>query len=735
MRRTAAMIALAAAAALLLPTSAAAEFTLPTLLSGTQQLQFESADAPALAREGGFVAFQGSLAGVSGVWRRDLQTGAIEPVATTYDKATPELSAPNEALAAPGASAPSISADGRYVAFTTTADLEPEHDNLAGEAEGEPAADRGCPEVYVRDMDLSASVSGAYTLAAAVGQSGAGIVFGGGCGGVAGAQAAPGVALSANGRSVAFTVLSRSNLARGAGCPLSTPPAQCPLETPASQVAVRDLETGTTTVVSVTPEGQPTPGGGAFPSEQSETHPLSPASTVLGNQITASTAAISGDGSTVAWLGTEVPAQVPGSEEIEKHFPASYEVEPLWRRIADGGGAFTRRLLAGAGLDFFFNRSELAEVVNGGSFVAEFSGRVFIPPVLSEDGDTVAVISNAPRPAEVPSVELGGHYPPQSDAYAVRVSDDPATAPQVIPLTETPDYDDFGTAAEGFVKDVAISPDGSRIAFDCERSQLTLPALSLISPPTSFLSDQTYVANLGLGTLQRATVTYDGAEPTGGAPGLLSLSGQSGLLAFASATTNLFYGDAMNTSEVYLSQEVPNQAQTAVEHLSGMPNEAPPQLAWKLNATAIEQRDGSVMVDAQVPGGGRLAVQAGAQLPATATKRSHSASARGRRSSNSSKSASATSTGVRLITRTIAHASMSAATASRLQLHLRAGLAYRARIASKHGLYAVLHISFIADGHRTLTAQIPVIFHSTTGSTATKTSGRKAIRKKRRAHR
>lgn len=176
MRRTAAMIALAAAAALLLPTSAAAEFTLPTLLSGTQQLQFESADAPALAREGGFVAFQGSLAGVSGVWRRDLQTGAIEPVATTYDKAAPELSAPNEALAAPGASAPSISADGRYVAFTTTADLEPEHDNLAGEAEGEPAADRGCPEVYVRDMDLSASVSGAYTLAAAVGQSGAGIV-------------------------------------------------------------------------------------------------------------------------------------------------------------------------------------------------------------------------------------------------------------------------------------------------------------------------------------------------------------------------------------------------------------------------------------------------------------------------------------------------------------------------------------------------------------------------------
>ena len=44
-------------------------------------------------------------------------------------------------------------------------------------------------------------------------------------------------------------------------------------------------------------------------------------------------------------------------------------------------------------------------------------------------------------------------------------------------------------------------------------------------------------------------------------------------------------------------------------------------------------------------------------------------------------------------------------------------------------------VTGLDDGHRTLTAQIPVIFHSTTGSTATKTSGRKAIRKKRRAHR
>jgi hypothetical protein len=89
-----------------------------------------------------------------------------------------------------------------------------------------------------------------------------------------------------------------------------------------------------------------------------------------------------------------------------------------------------------------------------------------------------------------------------------------------------------------------------------------------------------------------------------------------------------------------------------------------------------------------------------------------------------------------LITRTIAQASMSAATASRLQLRLRAGAAYRAKIASRRGLYAELQVSFAADGHRTLTAQIPVTLHSTTGGGASaKAGGRKTARKKRRMRR
>jgi Tol biopolymer transport system component len=693
---------------LLLATTARADFTQATLLSGTAQLQFDQADAPALSRDGRYVAFQGSLAGISGVWRRDLESGAIEPVA---------VGEPGDpAISAPDAAGPSISETGRYIAFTTTADLEPEHTPVGGAGpEGEPAADVGCPEVYVRDMDLPASAPGAYTLASAL-DGGEGIVFAGSCPSVsegfaiAGAQAAPGVALSADGRSVAFTVLSPSDLATG--------PAGA-TTTPASQVAVHDIEPGgTTTLVSVTPEGQPTPDGGAFPSTESEQYIRvgTAQSNQMGDDITGSTAAISGDGTTVAWLGTDVPAQVPGSgPEIEAGIPessgrsaAAAEIEPLWRRIADGSAASTRRLLAGAGLDLFYYRDEDLEIVQGGSFVDTGASPVlFLAPALSEDGQSVAVISNAPRPAALDSAELYEKLP-QTDAYLVRVQDDPAVTPQVTPLTETPDYDTT-TGAYGFVKDIAISPDGSRVAFEAERTQFTLPALALVSPPATTRLPQTYEANVGLGTLQRVTSTYDGAEPVGGSAGLLSFSSDGETLAFASTATNLFYGDAVNASQVYLTEELPSQAQVAAQQPGSMPIEPLPSPAWRLDTTAVAQADGSVLVYAQAPGAGELEVQASAQLPvprkASPPKGGKADRARAEKPTKTAPP--------ELRSRTVAHAATAAHASSELRLRLRVGAGYRALVTGKDGLYAILRVTFAAPGHVELVEKIPVTFRQT----------------------
>jgi hypothetical protein len=664
----AALLALAFASA-----PAGAEFTHATLLSGTSKpqfeepMQFEEANEPAVSGNGQYVAFQGVLDSRSGVYRRNLETGEVQFVAGN-------------------AAAPSISKEGRYVAFTSACD------------------------VYRRDMDLAEGEPGSLVVVSAL--NGSDEVTSG-C-----SQAAPAVAMSADGEKVVFTVDSESNLA-GPG-------------TPPSQVAVREIGTKTTTLVSVTPEGKPTPEGGAYPSRYSLAvlkEPLVGGQTdqpPYGDQPTASTAAISADGSTVAWLGTNVPAQVPSSAaEIERGVrskstgglpdPVGSEAEPLWRRIGDGEAAVTRRLLAGSGLDFFYGRGQTAgPSVLSGSLIEE-QRPDFLAPVLSENGETVALLANAPSPAletglhEIQGLQLSELF---TDAYAVRVDDNPAVAPEVIPLTGFASYDAPEIATED-VKDVAISPDGTRVAFDTSRTPLESPSLNLISPSAIFTGDPgIYEANLALGTLQRVSAAYDGSEPNGGA-GLLSFSGQGTTLAFASRATNLFFGDAVPAWEVYSAEELPSSGQPAPTQIGPAPPPLPVPSEWVLSATATAQPDGSVLLDAQVPGAGRLGVQALAQLPAPVARGAHvKTKARVRvKRAKAGKSKTGKSRGparASLLTRSVAAAGMAAGGASEIVLHLQVDAAYRSLLSSRDGLYVVLRVTFAVPGHATLVREIPV---------------------------
>ena len=79
-----------------------------SLVSENPVQQAEYAHDSVISSDGHYLAFDGSFGGKIGVWRRDLQSGTVEEVA-------------------PGdAERPSISADGRYISFTTTARLTPE---------------------------------------------------------------------------------------------------------------------------------------------------------------------------------------------------------------------------------------------------------------------------------------------------------------------------------------------------------------------------------------------------------------------------------------------------------------------------------------------------------------------------------------------------------------------------------------------------------------------------------
>ena len=255
------------------------------LLSKNSVEQATEATAPAISADGRFVAFAGSIGGLTGIFREEIATGAVVPV---------------YAVAAFGAqasatTAPSISADGRYVSFTTVDQIDPADDT------GKATSD-----VYVADL---ATTPPTYELASALDRPGAvceagitqpavgepeGIAYAEGKGG---SIATGRSALSADGQKVVFVTKAESNLTEGSGG--STPG----VPTPALQVVVRDRATGCDTLVSAERD----PVSGAM-----TTLPVEGGAEVSGTAVeNLHGAAISADGSTVAWLGTNLTLQVP----------------------------------------------------------------------------------------------------------------------------------------------------------------------------------------------------------------------------------------------------------------------------------------------------------------------------------------------------------------------------------------------------------------------------------------
>ena len=708
MRRTLLGIGVSALATLSASAVARAQFTPAQLLSSEPPLQFQQASTPAFAHDGEYVAFRGTLAGVPGIYRRDLRTGAIALVAGASSQ--PELNAPD-------AAAPSISEEGRYVAFTTAHDLDAAVDSGSG-----------CPQVYVRDMDrpLAAdraaeeeggSVASPYVLASAANGTSAGLVYERPCSAssegeleIGGSQAAAGVALSADGQKVAFTVLSPSDLTGQCTRP---PASSCPTE--ASQVAVRDLRTETTTLVSATSAGGPTPGGGAFPSTAAEQRTNGGQTQIESPEPTASSASLSADGSTVAWQGTDVPEQVPPSADVSegmvRYDGPAFEVEPLWRRIGEGPGAHTVRLLAGAGLNFYFGPSHEnvdSEDIEGGAVAP--AGHLFVAPALSADGRTIAALASAPTPVNEPSYQFLGQAAAllPTELYLVQVGQGAAAAAaSVTPLTATPDLAAHN-AIFGGVADVAISPDGTRVVFNSRRVSFALAPPALVSPPAPEIAyDYTYAADIPFGTLQRVTSTYDSTPPDG-EPGQISFSGDGASLAFSSSAANLFYGDATpGASQVYLTEEVAAEERVAQQSTALAPAISLPGPEWTLSATAAAQRDGSVLIYAELPGAGYLEAHATAQLP-LAPKRASSARKERPRGAGASRGRQVGG----IVTKTIAHTASSATAPGELRLRLSPTSAYRALVASKDGLYVVLSISFAAPGHATLERKIALTLHS-----------------------
>lgn len=664
--------------------TAGGAFTPPRLLSGDSRLASDYATEPAVSADGRWAAFAGSQASAGGVYRKDLTSGALELVAGG------------------DAGTPSISADGRWISFTTSADL------VADDGSG------ACASVYVRDMSLPAQAPGAFLLASARDGSGAGLVYDGDCLG-GGASAARG-ALSADGRSVVFTVMSRSDLLGAAGDP-STPP---------DQVALRQLDSRRTVLVSQTRDSL----GGA---------PVAPADGAAlaggqgrdtgGRPVSRSTATISADGTTVAWMGIDVAAQAP---VVAERFPTppgdaapDWYAEPLWRRVADGPSAPTRRIVGGEDdPDCPSCAGPLATGYEGvgsnpatpraGTFTAAIPMVSFAPafrsaydqrtPRMSADGRTVALLANQPSPAERAAlVQRGGSEAiPPANAFVVDMAPGLTRAQAVRRLTAWAGLD-FGAGYEALnapLTSVAISPDGARVAFTTERTVFPWSPPALVTPQLGqVVAEELYQADLVSGTLALVSVGFDGTAADGESGGP-AYAGDSRTLTFWSRAANLVYGavNGAESSALFAVDEVTSPRTPGVPTVTPLARPRAIAPRWRISATVGRARDGSLLVDVAVPAAGRVAARAVAAVAVRTAARPAGRRAKGRR----------TRARVRVVARTVASGRAVGRGAGTVRLKLPAARRYRALAATRRGLDATLTVSFAAGGRAALRETLPV---------------------------
>jgi hypothetical protein len=725
--------------------------------------QADYAHDPVISGDGRYVVFDGSFGGVTGVWRRDLAGGEVLPVAVGQ--------AADAAISAPDAELPSISYEGRYVSFTTTAKLDPLNDLNSS------------PDVYVRDMDVpvypaegtdpcpSASpcsmpaAPGAFTLVSAQNGSASGLTYLEGSSKLYGSVAAGRSAISANGSKVAFVTTAVSNL-NGEATP----------ETPALQVAVRDLPAKTTTLVSV--RYDPATGLPAIAGDGRE-EPVSGSegATTFGAVFAGAPpprfqtpsaygltptigASISADGSTVAWMGQDVGAQVPtlSGEELRPHY-----AEPLWRRIEEGPQAPTRRVSGGpeptssacleSGETALMRPPSSSDPCEGPFQTESLTGIESDPlvntvPMLSADGETVAFLATAP-PLDEGDFGLSIANRP-TDVYVSNMSSALPRTHALRPLTEIAGGDAQNPATDASIVDFALSPDGHQVAFCTQRTVFSLGTPAYVSAPAASVGlVELFDADLSDETLTRVTEGFEGGQPehphkpvaAGVVPytefdGSLSPSfSADGLtLAFSSTASNLVYGDGntpsveaigFDGSDAFVVSRQTFGSQATPQEISSAP--ADPLLTpnWNVYLSAHSLPDGSVELQASAPAAGALRALASAPvlLRSAHASRLRAGAAGARRlprRSSRSPHAGRHAGGVQgtVRTRAVASASARAEAAGPVSILLRLTPAYAALAAQRGGLSATVQVSFSGAGGPVLHAGIPVTFARTEHSRA-----------------
>lgn len=591
-----------------------------------------------------------------GIFRFDLHTRALEKVANGDLFAEQGANESNEFLRS-GASSPSISADGRYVAFATAEPL------LV------PADSNDNIDVYVRDMALSSDAPGAFELVSARDGGNVPAEYGPPVvpfpGSEPGAEVSRGVAISADGQKVAFRTEAPSDL-----------PASGTVDVPAGQIFLRDRAADTTTLVTAKRDT----GTGAMTAE--------PAGGALG-------AALSADGTTVAWTGGNAAEQARflGGEN-----PSSTFQYYFWRRLADGPAAPTRRITGLADPDdpaclpaavTNFDQTSVGPCY--GPLTDQESNRAGIAsqlPALSGDGYTVAFLTGSgPRPLAFTG--------PGLDLFVTEMRPGLSRKASTVELTRDTVGGDPTTSPP--IDSISISSGGRYLALTTVRTKFALPALQLLGEPRAVPElRELYIADLQDRTLERVTHSYAGTDVDADVQNGVTVSADGTRIAFTAFAGNLFFGDANQRTDAFVVTRGPDLADGQLN--TGLAG---------LGASTVEVQRGGPQIGIRAQSKGAGVVVLTISVPAAGGVR---AVARAR-----------AGTPRKLRTLATANGRARGAGRSKVRLLLRPVRRYRGELRRRGEIPARVAVGFVASrGGRRLSASRRISFEQETGGKRTK---------------
>jgi Tol biopolymer transport system component len=721
-------------------------------IGGGPPQQVEYAHDAAVSGNGGYVVFDGAVAGVPGVWRRNVASSAIEQVAGG------------------DAELPSISESGQFVSFTTNEGrtLQAITNGLRDEHPQQEAVN-----VYVRNMGVGPLQEGSFVVASAPSGSSEALSYSSAAGTVFGSAAAGRSAISADGNEVAFVTTAVSNLTADPALEeeerlRGEVPA---LHSPALQVAVRRLDTRETILVSGEYDpatGETTPKPVAPPAEGEALGAVYPGHARFrpppeygewGPDGAPPGAAISADGSTVTWMGANIDKQ---ARMLSGEAPEPHYTEPLWRRIASpatstqrvtGGSDPSNPACAASGESSLPPTASPSDpcqgpfVVNAGRGGTQSSGiwseaggnsaalGDFVPRI-SADGYRVAFVSTALPVALGENFSADRREGEPADVYVADMHPGLTRDQALTPLSELAGAS--SRAETEPVREFDISPGGDQVAFTTRRTAFPLSFPAFVSAPAAEPGlGELFDADLSNGTLTRVTQGYGGgvsemphkqkapgeedayeATPGAGAESP-SFSSAATLIAFSSQASNLVFGDG-NTPPAASGDGgdafvVARQLQPALpiqQYVSPAPATST-EPAWQLGVTAVSASDGSVRLYVEVPGAGALSAKASGVVLSQGSAARH----RSRGASHIRRAARRAQSGTHgtAVNRTVAAAakSVGAPGGELVRLVLRLGSRYQSLASRRGGFSATVRVLFSAPGHPTLHQTIQVSFQRT----------------------